>query len=167
MTDLVLVSNRLNLVLQSPEEVLRWVESLPPSDRAEVSPDWLDRLKKTPPGDFWKLMFSVQLRDEKQSIGGCGFKGPPDDDGAVEIAYGIDEQHRRRGYASEAVESLRDFAFSTRQVKLVRAHTKKENEASARVLTKCGFSQKGEVTDPEDGLVQRWECYAPEAIEEA
>ena len=29
--------------------------------------------------------------------------------------------------------------------------------ASTRVLTKCGFSRIGEVIDPDDGLVWRWE----------
>jgi RimJ/RimL family protein N-acetyltransferase len=29
--------------------------------------------------------------------------------------------------------------------------------ASARVLAKCGFRRVGEVIDPEDGLVWRWE----------
>jgi len=40
---------------------------------------------------------------------------------------------------------------------LVRAHTKADNAASARVLAKCGFLRTGEVIDPEDGLVSRWE----------
>jgi hypothetical protein len=38
---------------------------------------------------------------------------------------------------------------------VVRAHTKYPN--SERVLTKCGFERIGEVIDPEDGLVCRWE----------
>ena len=32
-----------------------------------------------------------------------------------------------------------------------------EANASTRVLTKCGFRHVGEVMDPEDGLVWRWE----------
>jgi RimJ/RimL family protein N-acetyltransferase len=32
-----------------------------------------------------------------------------------------------------------------------------EANASARVLTKCGFRPIGEVIDPEDGPVWRWE----------
>lgn len=42
-------------------------------------------------------------------------------------------------------------------VRLVRAHTRPDGEASMRVLTKCGFEWIGEVVDPEDGLVCRWE----------
>jgi RimJ/RimL family protein N-acetyltransferase len=90
-------------------------------------------------------------------VGGCGFKGPPDRDGAVELAYGIDPAHRGLGYATEAAAALTEFAFADGRVRLVRAHTKTDNGASARVLLKCGFVRIGEVVDPEDGLVCRWE----------
>jgi RimJ/RimL family protein N-acetyltransferase len=49
------------------------------------------------------------------------------------------------------------FAFASGQVRIVRAHTKPDNPASERVLAKCGFRRVGEVIDPEDGLVRRWE----------
>jgi len=92
-----------------------------------------------------------------QAVGNCAFKGPPDADGAVEIAYGVNEDCQRRGFATEAAAGLVTFAFSTGQVRLVRAHTRAENLASGRVLAKCGFRRIGEVVDPEDGLVDRWE----------
>jgi RimJ/RimL family protein N-acetyltransferase len=49
------------------------------------------------------------------------------------------------------------FAFTTGDVRVVRAHTRPQNDASSRVLTKSGFEFIGEVIDPEDGLVWRWE----------
>jgi ribosomal-protein-alanine N-acetyltransferase len=44
---------------------------------------------------------------------------------------------------------------------VVRAHTLPNPNASTRVLTKCGFHRVGEVIDPEDGLVWRWERNDP------
>jgi hypothetical protein len=38
----------LELVLQTPEEVLAWVASLSPADLAEVSPEWIARVRSTP-----------------------------------------------------------------------------------------------------------------------
>lgn len=38
-----------------------------------------------------------------------------------------------------------------------RAHTLPERNASTRVLEKCGFTLVGEVVDPDDGVVWRWE----------
>lgn len=91
------------------------------------------------------------------TVGSYAFKGPPDAAGVVEVAYGTDPAHRGRGFATESAEALTRFAFASGLVRLVRAHTKPENAASMRVLDKCGFRLIGEVMDPEDGLVYRWE----------
>jgi RimJ/RimL family protein N-acetyltransferase len=157
MATLVIPTAHLELVLQTPDEVLAWVESLPPADRAEVSPDWIARVRTTAVGDPWALSFAAVERASGSTVGGCAFKGPPDADGVVEVAYGIDPPHRGRGFATEVAGALVGFAFASGRVRRVRAHTKPDNEASARVLARCGFSCVGEVTDPEDGLVCRWE----------
>jgi len=52
---------------------------------------------------------------------------------------------------------LVSYAFSNSKVRVVRAHTLAEANASTRVLAKCGFQRIGEVVDPDDGLVWRWE----------
>lgn len=153
----VIPTVRLDLVLQTPDEVLAWVESLPPTDRAEVSPDWIARVRATAAGDPWALSFTAVERESGANVGSCAFKGPPDADGAVEIAYGIDPAHRGRGFATEAAGALAAFAFASGRVRVVRAHTKQDNGASARVLAKSGFHFVGEVVEPEDGLVYRWE----------
>jgi RimJ/RimL family protein N-acetyltransferase len=153
----VIPTERLDLVLQTPDEVLAWVDSLPPADRAEVSPDWIQRVRTTAAGDPWALSFKAVERATGSTIGSCAFKGPPDAAGVVEVGYGIDPAHRGRGFATEMTGALVGFAFASCQVRSVLAHTKPDNAASARVLSKCGFRQVGEVMDPEDGLVCRWE----------
>ena len=140
----------LDLVLQTPDEVLTWIDSLPPDIRAEVSADWIARVRSTAAGDPWSLTFNVV-------VGSCAFKGPPDAEGIVEVSYYTDPNYCGRGFATEAAGGLTEFAFASGQVRLVRAHTKTDNGASARILTKCGFHLVGEVMDPEDGLVCRWE----------
>ena len=42
------------------------------------------------------------------------------------------------------------YAFNSGKVRVVRAHTFAEVNASSRVLAKCGFRGVGEVVDPED-----------------
>jgi RimJ/RimL family protein N-acetyltransferase len=157
MSPVVIPTARLDLVLQTPDEVLAHIEAMPPADRAEVSPDWLARVRATPAGDPWALAFRVVDRATGSTVGSCGFKGPPDPEGVVEIAYGIEPDQRGSGYATEAAAALTAFAFASGRVRLVRAHTKPDNPASERVLAKCGFGRIGEVVDPEDGLVSRWE----------
>jgi [ribosomal protein S5]-alanine N-acetyltransferase len=123
----------------------------------EVSPAWLAQLRASTVADPWVHGFAVVHRESRSVIGSAGFKGPPDDDGVVEIGYGVVPGYQGRGYATEAAAALVDFAFRCGRVRLVRAHTLPASHASQRVLAKCGFECIGEVVDPEDGLVWRWE----------
>jgi [ribosomal protein S5]-alanine N-acetyltransferase len=157
MATVVIPTARLELLLQTPDEVLAWVASLPAADRAEVSPEWIARVWASADGDPWALSYRVVERTTGAVVGGCSFKGPPDAAGMVELAYGIDPPHRGRGLATEVAMALTEFAFSDGRVRIVRGHTKPGNVASARVLEKCAFNQVGEVIDPEDGPVVRWE----------
>lgn len=150
-------TERLQLVLMRREQILAMVAAMEPNVRAEVSPVWLARVEASTTPDPWTHGFAVVHRDGGVTIGQCAFKGPPDADGAVEIAYGIDPAHRGNGYATEVAEALVDFAFDSGPVRVVRAHTLPDSAASQRVLAKCGFRHVGEVKDPEDGLVWRWE----------
>jgi [ribosomal protein S5]-alanine N-acetyltransferase len=122
-----------------------------------VSPAWLERLRASSVADPWLHGFAVVHPEINSVIGSIGFKGPPDDGRMVEIGYGIVPDFQGRGYATEAARACVAFAFDYPQVSLVRAHTLPTPSASTRVLTKCGFQRIGEVVDPEDGLVWRWE----------
>ena len=123
----------------------------------EVSPAWLEQLRKSVAEDPWVHGFAIVHREERLVVGSVGFKGPPDDQGTVEIAYGIVPTFQGRGYATEAAEACIAFAFADDRVRLVRAHTLAARGASTRVLEKCRFLRTGEVEDPEDGPVWRWE----------
>ena len=122
----------------------------------EVSPDWLAQLDKSVTEDPWVHGFAIVHREEGLVVGNVGFKGPPDDHGVVEIAYGIASPFQGRGYAAEAADVYTAFLFGDSRVRLVRAHTLPTRNASTRVLEKCGFTPTGEVEDPEDGPVWRW-----------
>jgi RimJ/RimL family protein N-acetyltransferase len=154
---MIIETKNLRLVVPTPAEVLARVDAMAPADRAEVSPDWLAQVRSATATDPWTLGFSMVNRSSCAVIGTCAFKAPPDAEGIVEIAYGVDPDHQGRGYATEATGALVDFAFKSSVVRLVRAHTRHGNTASERVLAKSGFHRVGEVIDPEDGLVLRWE----------
>ena len=123
----------------------------------DVSPDWLAALRSSSGPDPWRHGFFVVHRESRAVIGSAGFKGPPDPAGTVEVAYGIVPAFEGRGYATEAAQALVAFAFASGPVRLVRAHTLPEANASTRVLLKCGFCHVGAVLDPDDGPVWRWE----------
>jgi ribosomal-protein-alanine N-acetyltransferase len=149
--------NRCKLVPKTKSETLAMIEAMSPEIRAEVSPVWLAQLHASSEQDPWAHGFSIIERESDAHVGDCAFKGPPSADGMVEIAYGIEPEHQGKGFATEAAEALVCFAFEDERIEVVRAHTLNSTNASARVLTKCGFKNLGEVIDPEDGPVIRWE----------
>ncbi len=155
---LVIPTTRLRLTLESTEAVLARIEAMTAADRAEVSPVWIARMREAEPS-AWTHGFEMVDVTTDTAVGSCGYKGPPDPDGTVEIAYGVHPDQRGRGYAKEAAAALAEFAFAA-GARLVRAHTRLDNDASARVLVACGFERVGQVVDPEDGLVCRWELRA-------
>jgi [ribosomal protein S5]-alanine N-acetyltransferase len=146
----------LRLSLQSLEQVRASIAQMPPEVMAQVSPEWLKIVASTNQPDPWIHGFAVKHRTTGRNVGSCGFKGPPSD-GVVEIAYSTETEYRGQGYATEMAGALVNFAFAYEAVRVIRAHTLPEPNASGRVLTKCGFEKLGEVIDPEDGLVWRWE----------
>lgn len=84
------------------------------------------------------------------------FKSAPDEAGTVEIAYMTFPAHEGKGYARAMVPTLYAMAIEN-GASLVVAHTLPEENASNRALRSSGFAFAGEVSDPEDGLVWRWE----------
>jgi ribosomal-protein-alanine N-acetyltransferase len=157
MNTVCLQSATLKLVLRTPEEVWAALEAMDASEKAQLSADWLARLHASTSPDPWVHGFAIVHLDTDVTVGQCGFKGPPDADGVVEIAYGVSSDQESKGYATEAARALVDFAFSVDQVILARAHTLPASNASKRVLAKCGFQYVCEVSDPEDGLIWRFE----------
>ena len=146
---------RLELVLEDTEAVLARIDALPAADRAQVSPAWLEQLQSTPPSP-WTHGFAIQEPLSGETVGNCAFKGPPNEAGLVEIAYAIDPEWQGRGYAKEAAAALVELAYQL-GASVVIAHTLPETNASTSVLKSCGFEHRGEVVDPEDGLVWRWQ----------
>jgi RimJ/RimL family protein N-acetyltransferase len=150
-------TSNLRLVLESPENVRTRIDEMSSSEKLELSADWLALLDAATSADPWVHGFVLLQRTDNVVVGYGGFKGLPTPEGVAEIAYGLSPEYQGRGYATEAVQALVSFAFSSNQVRVVRAHTLAEVNASTRVLTKCGFQRIGEVNDPDDGLVWRWE----------
>ena len=151
-----MITENLELVLQTRDEVLAYVEAMPADDRAEVSADWLAMLEQAERASPWIHGFSIRHRGNGEVVGRCGFKGPPDAEGVVEIAYGISPEHQGKGYATEAVMALTASVLENQLASVIHAHTLPSASASTSVLKKCGYRFVGEFVDPEDGRVWRW-----------
>jgi GNAT superfamily N-acetyltransferase len=109
-----------------------------------------------PRNDPWGGYFVVDVTT-RELVGSCAFKSPPTADGGVEIAYFTYPPFEGRGYATQMARALVELAIQSHAVRTIVAHTLRENNASTRVLTKAGLTFVGEVIDPDDGPVWRWE----------
>src|SRR5205085_10847917 len=97
-----LLTENLELLLHTPAQTLASIEAMSPSDRAEVSPDWLARVKAATAADPWLHGFAMVHRASGTVVGSCGYKAPPGPEGVLEIAYGVSPEHQGLGYATEA-----------------------------------------------------------------
>ena len=88
-------------------------------------------------------------------VGLCGFHGPPVD-GVAEIGYNVAPSRRRRGYATQAVAAIIDYATAESTITAIRAETNVANVASQRALERNGFLRVGTRHDDEDGELLCW-----------
>lgn len=100
---------------------------------------------------------SASVSTGRQVVGVCAFKDSPNAAGEVEIAYFTYPPYERRGIATAMARELIVIARSQLNAPQVIAHTLPERNASTRVLERNGLRFTGEVMDPEDGRVWRWE----------
>ena len=107
------------------------------------------------PTDWNSYLFIHPI--DKVLIGNGGFKGEPDNSGQIEIGYEIASEYWNRGFATEAVRGMVDFAFAYEHVLAVVAHTLAGTNASNRVLQKVGMTFISEIDDPDDGKIWRWQ----------
>ncbi len=123
----------------------------PESDLIEALPFFRDLINANGINGFNSWLISEPTG--REIIGSAGFIGNPDDNGNVEIGFGIVPSKRRNGYCSEAVSELIHWAFENDSVKAIIAHCNFDNEISEKVLIKCGFVKVGSVDK-----VNAYEC---------
>ncbi|MBU3178514.1 GNAT family N-acetyltransferase [Clostridium estertheticum] len=96
----------------------------------------------------WYTNWQIILKSENKAIGSACFMKCPDENGEVEIGYGINSTYQNNGYMTEAAQAICEWAISQHDVSIIIAETEKDNIASHRVLKKCGM-EKYKETDEE------------------
>lgn len=85
---------------------------------------------------FWFLI----RKTDRIVVGAADFKDIPDENGEVEIGYGLGKAFEHHGYMSEAVAAMCRWALSQDGIFHVTAETGADHQASKNVLKRCGFS---------------------------
>jgi len=92
------------------------------------------------PGEWFQ--FAVELKETGQLIGDCGLK-TEEDGRQAEIGFTLSREHQSKGYASEAVSRVLDYAFGELNLHRVVAITDQENEPSVALLERLGMRREG------------------------
>ena len=123
----------------------------------------IGQLRQDPVVQRWLARAIVRREEERLMIGNVGFHGQPGVNAAsapdaLEIGYGIQPEHRRQGYATEAVKGLIGWA-RTQGIAHFVASVAPDNVPSLAIIRKLGFVRTGQHMDPEDGLEHIFELH--------
>ncbi len=87
-------------------------------------------------GQGTDFSFSIRLKGANRLIGACGFLN---DEGKVQVGYVLGPLHWGKGYATEAAQKLITFLLAQPGIYKIGSFVDSDNQASVRVLEKCGF----------------------------
>ena len=101
----------------------------------------LEREQPGTPAEWFQ--FAVALKSADVLIGDCALKVERGDARQAEVGYTLSRAYQGKGYASEAVSRLLDYAFGEMGLHRVVAITDQRNEPSYRLLERLGLRREG------------------------
>ena len=134
--------NELIKHIKNPDELARDLELTPSKSLIEkevqeaILNDLLPNLSDSTKDSLFYTMWIMIENGIKAIIGGVCFHGEPDENGEVEIGYGTDYDYQNKGYMTEAIFGLIQWAKGNRRIHAIKAETDKTNIASILVLEK-------------------------------
>lgn len=100
----------------------------------------------------WALLANEGERAPPRLVGIAALIGRPDEDGDVELAFGLMPDFRGRGFAQETVRALSAWAFANGAGRVI-VHLDAEDAHAAHTLAKSGFA---DTHSPPYPGVARW-----------
>lgn len=140
---IVIKTKRMMLQPMSDEEIEELIAATESDELRAAYEEMLSGCKSDIANRIWFAPWRMTLKDDNTYIGDLAFKGPVREN-VVEIGYGILPEYEGKGYTTEAVQAMTQWAFGNSGVVFVEAETAPDNKASQRVLEKCGFKPDGE-----------------------
>ena len=139
----VIKTKRMLLRPMSDEEIKRLIAASASEELRTAYGEMLAGCRRDPANRIWYAPWKMTLKSGGAYLGDLGFMGPAREN-AVEIGYGVLPEHEGKGYTTEAVQAVTQWAFGNAGVVFVEAETAPDNKASQRVLEKCGFVPDGD-----------------------
>lgn len=88
--------------------------------------------------------FSIRRKGTNRLLGACGFLN---ESGKTQVGYVLGPLHWGNGYATEVTRSLVRLLLAQPDVIKIGSFVDSDNQASARVLEKCGFVMEAELKE--------------------
>lgn len=141
--------------LRNIESVARYQSWPYPYTEAETR-DFIRIMMNSDPGIIGEwFQFVVALKENSRFIGDIGLKPIKVPDGQFMLGYSLFPDFEGKGYMSEALRTLIDYAFDTLGQSKALAYVDLRNDRSIRLLQRLGFD-----------VLKRWENFGIEDAEE-
>jgi RimJ/RimL family protein N-acetyltransferase len=101
----------------------------------------------------YRYYFAVELKSSSRVIGEAGFEWDRNDRATrrAEIGYFLEKEFWGQGYATEAALLVMDFAFTKLGSDEVSAACDPRNQASAKVMRRCGL-MRAQAASPDEPI---------------
>ncbi|WP_104804641.1 GNAT family N-acetyltransferase [Blautia marasmi] len=149
-------TKRLRIIPLTPHQLALWINDMPqlenelgcsyqaePMDGIfkEIVSAQLAACEKDTENYIWHSFWFIIRNSDRAVVGSACFKNIPDTGGEVEIGYGLGKAFEQKGYMSEAVEAMCNWALGQKGVRHIIAETDLDGSASQKLLQKCGFTE--------------------------
>lgn len=104
-----------------------------------ILPNVADKTKNP----LYSTIWSAISKTEKRMVGDLCIIGEPNTEGEIAIGYGTYEEFQNKGFMTEIVGGMIDWAKKQHIVKSIIASTEKKNAASLNVLKKTVLLKLG------------------------
>lgn len=136
-------TTRLNLYPISDAEMLYLIENEQDVMMQQALTEMLQGCVAFPEKRLWHALWQMELKEKPGTIvGSFCFKGL-NEEGTVEIGYGLHDGFCGHGYMTEALNAVAEWALLQTGVAKIIAETDAENESSQKVLLRAGFRFSG------------------------
>ncbi len=119
-------------------EVSKWLLVVPHPYAKKDAKQWLSAKKKK---DTIDLL--IELAEEKKVIGAISIMRIKESSGVAEVGYWLNTHYHKKGYGSEALAAVLDYAFNTLKLRRIEAGVLGGNPSSGKLLEKFGAVQEG------------------------
>ncbi|HEX4851161.1 MAG TPA: GNAT family N-acetyltransferase [Puia sp.] len=114
--------------------------TISPDVKEMVTVFTLPKMKRAKGDDYLFFTFWIVVEKVTRTIvAELGFKGEPNLKGEIEIGYGTLPSYRGKGFMTEAVGGMIDWARKLGSVKYILAETDEKNIASVKIVQKNNF----------------------------